>query len=260
MARPLVVLCAAQTPVAVAQPGEDGLHAVVVALENGIELVIVTTRAADGEPEQALAHGADDFVKFILPSRAHGLLVTANLPGQIRRAGDEKTQRRIRAGDVAGQLIAKKLVVWQIGIERVNDPVAVMPCLGPLAVGFKPHRLRPADDIQPMLRPALAVPRRGQKPVDHLHECLVRGTCIPRKRPHLRRRWRQAGEVERHAPEQSDAISLGRISEFLFAQFLEDKKIDGVRLPRNDRTLHRLQRPVRLRSHRCGGDKTQQEK
>ena len=51
LARPLFVFCTAQTPVTVAQPGEDGLHAIVVALENGIELVIVTTRTADCEPE-----------------------------------------------------------------------------------------------------------------------------------------------------------------------------------------------------------------
>ena len=109
---PVVVLRATQSPLAIAQPGEDGLHAVVVALKNRIELVIVTARAADGQPEKALAHSANHFVEFVLPRRAHSLLVAANLPGQIRRAGNQETKRRIGPGDIAGKLVANKLVVW----------------------------------------------------------------------------------------------------------------------------------------------------
>ena len=47
---PLVVLFATQTPIAIAQSGEDGLHAVIVALQDGIEFMIMTARTADGEP------------------------------------------------------------------------------------------------------------------------------------------------------------------------------------------------------------------
>ena len=42
--------------------GEDGVHGVVVALEERIELVIVTAGAAEGDAEEGFAGGAEHFV------------------------------------------------------------------------------------------------------------------------------------------------------------------------------------------------------
>ena len=244
---PLVILRATQAPVAVVQSGENCLHTIIVTLENGIELMIVTARAADGEPEQPLAHGADHFIEFILPRRAHRFLIPSDLSGQICRPGNQKPQRRIRAGDVARQLIADKFVVRQIGIERVDDPIAVMPRVGALAVGFKSHRLRPANDIEPMLRPTLTIARRGQQRIDGFRKNHIRVARVPHKIGHRLWRRRQAGEIERHAPQQRGATGFGgKFQRFVF-QFSANEKNDGVCTLRHLHTFHGFERPMRRR-------------
>ena len=197
---PSVVLRAAQAAVAVAQAGEHGLHAVVILLENGIELVIMAARAADGEAEHGLAHGTDYFIEFILPSRAHGLLVAADLPGLQRGAGHQKPERCIRAGDIAGQLVANEPVIGQVAVKRGNHPVAIMPGCGAFGVGLKADRFRPTNDIQPMLRPTLAVPRRSQQPVHHGCKCNWCRSFVRAKIIQLFNRRRQADKIERHPP------------------------------------------------------------
>ena len=71
LGRPGVVLRTAQAATSVTEARENGLHRVVVALQDRIELVIVTAGTADGESQEGLADRADDFVKFILASAAH---------------------------------------------------------------------------------------------------------------------------------------------------------------------------------------------
>ena len=197
---PGIVLRAAQPSVTIAQAGEHGLHAVVILLENGIELVIMAARAADGEAEHGLAHGTDYFIELILSGRAHGLLVAADLPGLQRGAGHQKPERGICAGDIAGQLIANEPVIGQVAVKRGNHPVAIMPGCGAFGVGLKADRFRPTNDIQPMLRPSLAVPRRGQQPVHHGCKCHWRRAFVRAEVFQFFDRGRQAGEIERHPP------------------------------------------------------------
>ena len=70
----------------------------------------------------------------------------------------------------------------------MDDPVAVMPRGSPLAVGFKPHRLSPTNDIEPMLRPAFAVARRSEQCIDRLRKKRIRGALVLRECLHSFRR------------------------------------------------------------------------
>ena len=57
-----LLFVASHKSVIVINAGERGVKAVVVALRNGIELVIMTTVAADGQPEKSFTGCADHFV------------------------------------------------------------------------------------------------------------------------------------------------------------------------------------------------------
>ena len=160
---PVVVLGTAQSPLAIRKSGKDRLHPVVIALENGIKnAMIMAARTTNGEPKQTLAHGADYLIEFILPCRTHGFLIPADLTRQIGRSGNQKPQRCIGLDRVTGNLFEDEPVIGHIGVQGGDHPVAVMPGIGALKIRLKAHGFRPADDIQPMLCPALAVARGGQ--------------------------------------------------------------------------------------------------
>ncbi len=102
-----------------------------------------------------------------------------------------------------------ELVERQVAVERVDDPVAIAPGLGQLATGGAGLRVGVvvvgvADHVEPVPRPALAVGRRGQQPIDDLLERL--GRTIRKERRDLVRRRRQAGQVERRAADPGPPV------------------------------------------------------
>ena len=141
-------------PFRVVHPGEDGLQRVVVALGHRVELVIVTTRAPQRQPEERGAGGVDHAVEFILPLHQREVDVLAL--DEIVRPRDEKAGAGAAAKGVAGQLPAHELVVRQVVIEGVHHPVAERPGVRSLPVGLESVSLGVANDIEPMLRPAFA--------------------------------------------------------------------------------------------------------
>ena len=76
---------------------------------------------------------------------------------------------------IAGQLLAHKLAVWLVFIERADHPVAVGPRVDTFAVRFESVRFPKAHKIQPMRRPSLAITRAGQHLVDQLGVRVARG-------------------------------------------------------------------------------------
>ena len=90
-------------------------------------------------------------------------------------------------------------------------------------------RVGVADDIQPMLRPALAVARRGQQP---LNDSLVGiGALVCEKRSDFCGRRRQSNEIERYPPQPRQAIGFGRRTQPFRFETAEDKAVDVVPRP-----------------------------
>ena len=138
---------------------EDAVEGIVVGGRNRVELVVMATRAGDGQPEEALGRRVDAFVDGVV-------VVLETLADSDEAEGGET---RVVLGQVrqavGGELLNDELVVGLVGIERVDDVVAVGP--GSLegldgAVTLQALRVRVTGGVEPVAGPALAVVRRSQ--------------------------------------------------------------------------------------------------
>ena len=132
---------------------ENAEEGVVVFCGDGIEFMIVTLGAADGEAE----HGARRDIEAVVIVFADGL---------------EAERGQVVAGHlVGGDLGFEEGVVGEVLIEGLDDPVAIAPGVGVgivvagtlLAVGI-------AGEIEPEAGPAFAVMGRGEEAVDNFGE------------------------------------------------------------------------------------------
>ena len=122
---PPIVLVPVDPAVAVTKTGEHGLNGVVVLLWDRIELVTVTSCAADRESQEHRSGGRDHLVQFVL----------SLLPGQsfvrtldrVARAGNQEPRGGVVSGCVSGELIEDKTVVGSVVIESLDDVIAVIP-------------------------------------------------------------------------------------------------------------------------------------
>ena len=62
---------------------------------------------------------------------------------------------------VAGELLDRELVERHVGVEGIDDPIAVAPGEGPAGVFFVAVAVGVARGIEPVAAPALPVVRRG---------------------------------------------------------------------------------------------------
>jgi hypothetical protein len=137
--------------------------------------------------------------------------VLANLFRQQDRCGDEKTGGRIGSERVSRDLLADELVIRNIGVEGTDDIVAVGKGVGTLGIHLEAMRVGVADDIEPVLRPALAVMGTGEESLDDLAH---RGVRVSNRsylecREFLRCR-RQSDQVEAKAAEKGPGVRRGR--------------------------------------------------
>ena len=155
--------------------GEGVDEAVVIAHRNGIELVIVAARAADRHAEHRGARGVGHVIEFIV---ARGFkFLFRQLRGEHARtkeAGSLHRERVVRCKLIAGQLPFHELIVRHVGVERLNDEVAVMEGEIAIVILLEPVALCKARHIEPMSAPTLTVFRRGQQTVDDLFQCSIR--------------------------------------------------------------------------------------
>src|SRR6185295_16511218 len=91
-------------------------------------------------------------------------------------------------------------------VERLDQPVAVGPRVRTLAVLVVAVRLGEVDEVHPLARPALAVARAREQPVDHALVCA--GCFVGEERRLLLRRRRQSGEVEGDAAQERASIGV----------------------------------------------------
>ena len=120
--------------------------------------MVVAAGAADRQPEKGLA----DIVERILDRdvfqivRAH-----ANAPRDGHVAGGNFLfpPRRLIAGrkQVAGDLLAHKLVIRLVVVEGIDDVVAVLEGFRHGEISGVPGGVRVAHEIQPVTPPAFAV-------------------------------------------------------------------------------------------------------
>ena len=159
--------------------------------------------------------------------------------------------------NVAGDLLAEKFVVGLVGVERVDDVIAIAPGGRHGIVGGLARRVRVTHEVEPVPSPALAVMRRGEQTFNDCREGI-------RKRVALERvcffsRGGKSDEIVAGAAQQGAFVRRsGRLSALL-PQLREDEIIHRDARPRRlhcgaCRVLHRLKGPVRfLRGRRAAG-------
>ena len=138
---------------------------VIVAMRNRVELVRVALGAADRQPEPGR------------PGRGHavGHRVEAEFervdsPFLVEHRVSVKARRHLLRNPgvrqhVAGKLLDRESIKRQIGVQRLDHPIAVRPDRAP-AILFVSVRVGVSRQIEPSPRPSLAVMRRRQQPVN----------------------------------------------------------------------------------------------
>ena len=152
--------------------GKDGREGVILPLQDRIELVVVAAGAVDRHAAAAGHHLRDHVVEVVgtgLPPQhvALGLDLADEIPRACREeSGGDHRVGIVGRDHVAGDLSPKKLVVGEVGIERLDHPVAIPPGVGPELVAFEAVGVGVVGDVEPVAGPAFAVVGRGEQAVD----------------------------------------------------------------------------------------------
>ncbi len=219
-------------------PGDvrkEGLEAVVIVLEDGVELVVVALRALHAHAHEHIRCDAGDLVQDVLPLGLRITLVVL-VDGVAEKCGADGDFRVLRVQLVARDLLAHELVVGFVAVEGLDDVVAVGPGIRTIGVEAVALGLGIAGEVQPVLRPALAVARGGEQLIN---EALVgagafglgRGFVRLNGRSELRYflwRGRQAVQVKIDSPGQLLRGRLRGGSQPVFLQLGEDEGVYGI--------------------------------
>ena len=229
----------------------DAGQRVVVGGGNRVELVVVAAGAADRLGQE---RPPDDVHLLVDDVDEH--LVDVLLGQHLRAEGQEPRRGEAReplvvAGrrhQVAGNLLLHEAVVGLVGVERLDDPVAIAERIGVRDVLVEPVRVGVAGDVEPVPAPAFAVARRREKPLDH--PLVGVGPLVGEERVDLGRGRRQAGQVERDPPQQLPPAGGGDRGEPLGLEAGQDEPVDRAAHPGRVvdggrlGTGHRPERPV----------------
>ena len=154
----------------------------------------------DGHAARGRHHLREHVIEIIGPGLApqDGAL-RLHLPDEVPGTGHEKATghhrcRVIRRNHVAGHLLPQERVVWLVGIEGVDHPVAVAPRMGAELIALVAMAVGVVGDIEPVPRPPFPVGRRRQEAIDEPLESI--GGSISLEGGHLVRRRREADEIE----------------------------------------------------------------
>ena len=169
---------------------------------------MMTTGAADGEPEHGCADVLDDLIERIESRHFDRGCLLPDLRWRRQRRGDEEAGGGIHAHRISCDLLKEELIVRQVAVQRLDDPITVGPRVFAQRIVFVAPRVGVTDDIEPMLRPTLAIVLRCQQAFDDLF--ISTRIVVLHKRIYFFRRRRQAREVERDATDEQTAVSLGR--------------------------------------------------
>src|SRR5262245_16076550 len=210
---------------------ENRLESIIIALRNGVELVVVAASAVGGQADKCLADGAEHIFEFFLANSQAKQRAYRTGACFVPRTGDKKARGHdavaSRAGEhVAGNLLADELVVRLVLVEALNDVIAIAPRVIADLVAFEALTLREPSHVEPVSSPALAITRRGQQSINQLLICIWR--LVFQEGVQFLGRGREAMQVIGSAADQRGAIG-GRRHRQAFAFELGDNKgIDRV--------------------------------
>src|SRR5581483_11538880 len=103
--------------------GEEGLQAIVVALENGIELVVVAAGTAEGHADESSRYGIGDVVKQFLAA-LHQVARVGFVWKVAVEAGSDEGRGIARVEFVAGDLLFYEAVIGLIGVQTIYYVIA----------------------------------------------------------------------------------------------------------------------------------------
>ena len=182
---------------------EERCEAEVVPLRDRVELVIVALGAADGQSEEDGSERVgpvDDVASEALLGQRRADVDDQVQPVKPRR--DELVRARVLA-QVARELIAQELVIWQVARERTDHPVPVRRQVAVVVV-MDSVGVREPDSVEPVTRHVFAILRPRQQPLD---EALVRARgFVGEELLDLVARRRQARQVERDPTDQGASV------------------------------------------------------
>ncbi len=171
------------------------------------------------------------------------------VPGPRRQKTQRHDPLRIPGKQrVAGHLLGHEPGVGLVLVEAANEIIAIPPGIRPGTILVVAVCLGKMSHVDPVPRPAFAVTRAGQKPIDH--RLVGRGGRVGQKGIQLLRGGRQPGQVERHAPQQHRPVRRGRSGQAAGCQPGANERIDrvgrrsGPAGRRHGRPDQRTQRPM----------------
>ena len=223
---------------------EQRHHREVIGMEHRIVLMRMALGAVQGEAHPGGSRGADAVdhgVEAVFVRIGAAFFVEHRVAVEAR--GDEVVGRG--AGQqVAGELPDAELVVGQVRVEGLHDPIAVGPD-GAGTVLLEAVGVGVAGEVEPATGPAFTVAGRGEQAVDEFLVS-VGGLVVDEGIGFFGRR-RHAGEIERHAAHEGVAIGFGRRLEAGLFEAGLDERIDGMDAAlRQRRLLGSREGPVRL--------------
>ncbi len=148
--------------------GEERLEPVVVGRRDRVELVVVAAGAADRQAEEDRADGAGDLGQLRLPLDL-GDDVAADHLARAAPAEAGGDQGVVIAGQRARRRRVWRVdepIVGHVGVQGADDPVAIPPGVGPLGVELEAVGVGVMGQVEPVLAPALAVPRAREQAID----------------------------------------------------------------------------------------------
>ena len=127
---------------------------------------------------------------------------------------------------VAGQLLYRKLIEWQVAVNRVNDPLAINPRVRSQGVSQVAFAVGIPREVQPVASPAFAEMCRAQQLIDELFVGVCYGVSY--KGLNGRWRWRESGDVQIQTPNQRATIRRPRRFQPCFTVPMSNKGVDRV--------------------------------
>ena len=215
-------------PAAVGDVVEVGVELVKLPLRNRVVLVVVTACTADRQPQPDGGSGLeaiDSVLDLVLVGIGAVFGIAAMIAVEARR--DALGQTRI-GQQVARELLHRELVEGHVFVEGLDHPIAPPPHVARTVV-LVAIGVCVTSGFQPAERHPLSEARRGQQALDR---CLVSlGRVVRQKSAHCVRGWRQAGQIERHSPQQFGPIRLGRRPQTLLLQARQHEAVNRVVSP-----------------------------
>ena len=210
---------------------KDTVQGVIIAHRHGVELVVVTPRTAERDPQVRAAHRVDRVLERQVPQVIRTRSVSA---GEGQKPGRHDplgilVGRPARGQKVAGDLLTHELVVRLVGVERVDDVIAIQIRFGNRIVGVVAARVGISRDIHPIAAPALAVMRRGEQILDQVGKRVRR--FVGQKCVDLRGCRGEADQVEIGSAQQGPLVGRRRGREAVRVESRVNEAIDRIGRP-----------------------------